>query len=347
MCLRDKPTSLGPDCVGQNTLVKISRPSRRSPFSARPSTDSAFVRAYTSAVSNVVMPLSRAVRTHASACSSSTWLPWVSQLPYEISVTSRPLRPRCRYSMSATLCPVPVPSTTWVRDAHGDAWQTLSTSTQELPGVRLSATGLPHPQWNNGDVDDPTRVDVDAVRSWYAALGVPWGMRVPVGAPWRHGRHLFTKRLMGVTPETFVEAREVPDVVVRRSAVTDLDDALVVDTAAFEESAEVQRPWLQLLMAHPSVITAVAEWDGGIVATGSVTLSDGRAGPAGYVAGIAVLPQVRRRGIGAGLTSWLTRSAFEAGAGLCHLHPDTDEAVAIYRRLGYVEVGGLDIYIAL
>ena len=201
-----------------------------------------------------------------------------------------------------------------------------------FPGVRLSATGLPHPQWNNGDVDDPTLVDIDAVRSWYAALGVPWGMRVPQGAPWRHGQHLFTKRLMGVTPDTFVAACDVPDVVVRRSVAADLDAALVVDTVAFEESADVERPWLQLLMAHPAVITAVGESDvesgGEVVATGSVTVSDGRAGPAGYVAGIGVLPHVRRRGIGAALTSWLTRSAFEAGAVLCHLHPDTEEAAA-------------------
>src|SRR3954447_2645952 len=297
------------------------------------------------------MPLSRAARTHASACSSSTWLPCVSQLPYEISVTRRPLRPRCRYSMSATLCLVPEPSTTWVRDAHGDAWQTLATATQELPGVRLSATGLPHAQWNNGDVDDPALVDIAEVRSWYAALGVPWGMRVPQGAQWPHGRHLFTKRLMGVTPDTFVAAGEVANVVVRRSATADLDDALVVDTVAFEESAEVERPWLQLLMAHPAVITAVAQSDdqscGEILATGSVTVSDSRAGRAGYVAGIGVLPQARRRGIGAALTSWLTRRAFETGAALCHLHPDTEEAAAIYRRLGYVEVGGLDIYIGL
>src|SRR3954451_3305466 len=52
------------------------------------------------------MPLSSAARTHASACSSSTWLPCVIQLPYEISLTSRPLRPRCRCFMRSTLCPV-------------------------------------------------------------------------------------------------------------------------------------------------------------------------------------------------------------------------------------------------
>jgi hypothetical protein len=75
MCLRDRLRSFGPGPVGQKTFVKISRPSRRSPFKARPSTSSARVPAYTSAVSKVVMPTSRAARTHASAASSSTWDP--------------------------------------------------------------------------------------------------------------------------------------------------------------------------------------------------------------------------------------------------------------------------------
>src|SRR3954463_6128589 len=94
MCLRDRERSLGPGPVGQKTFVKISRPSRRSPLSARPRTSSARVPAYTSAVSNVVMPTSRAARTHANAASSSTWPPWVSQLPYAISEMVRPERPR-------------------------------------------------------------------------------------------------------------------------------------------------------------------------------------------------------------------------------------------------------------
>ncbi|HMC72047.1 MAG TPA: GNAT family N-acetyltransferase [Mycobacteriales bacterium] len=236
-------------------------------------------------------------------------------------------------------------STTWVREAHGDAWQTLAVTTEELPGVRLSATGLPHPQWNNGDVDDPAAVDIETVKHWYDALDVPWGMRVPEGAQWRHGRHLFTKRLMGVTPDGFAAVGDLPGVVVRPATADDLEAALVVDTVAFDESAEVERPWLQLLMAHPAVTVAVAELGGEIVGTGSVTMCDGRAGRSGYVAGIGVLPQVRRRGIGASLSSWLTRAAINGGATLCHLHPDTDAAAAIYGRLGYVEVGGLDIYV--
>ena len=81
MCLRDRPRSLGPVPVGQNTLVQISTDSRRTPCSARPMTDSARVPAYTSAVSKVVMPSSSAAATHAVAASSSTCDPWVIQLP--------------------------------------------------------------------------------------------------------------------------------------------------------------------------------------------------------------------------------------------------------------------------
>ena len=168
---------------------------------------------------------------------------------------------------------------------------------------------------------------------------------MPEGAEWPHGRKLFTKRLMGVTPNAFAPADDVTDVVVRAATSGDLDDALAVDTVAFEESAEVERPWLQLLLAHPAVTVAVAVLEGAVVATGSVTLADGRAGRAGYVAGIAVLPHARRRGIGAALSSWLSQQAWQSGAALCHLHPDTDAAAAIYDRLGYVEVGGLDIYV--
>ena len=82
MCLRDSPTSLCPfGPVGPNTFVKISIDWRRVPFSASPSTVSAPVFAYTSAVSNVEMPASSAACTLAIARSFSTWLAAVTQLP--------------------------------------------------------------------------------------------------------------------------------------------------------------------------------------------------------------------------------------------------------------------------
>src|SRR6266851_2272090 len=45
------------------------------------------------------MPSSNAARTHSTASCSSTWSPWVIQFPYAISLITRPLWPRCRYSI--------------------------------------------------------------------------------------------------------------------------------------------------------------------------------------------------------------------------------------------------------
>ncbi len=212
-----------------------------------------------------------------------------------------------------------------------------------MAGVRLMATGLSHPQWNNGDVHDPARVNLDEVREWYAGLEVPWGLRVPAGAEWRHGRHLFRKRLMGAVPPSFRPAPPVPGLELRPAGPDDLESVLAVDVVAFGEPPEVERPWLRLLLDHPGTTVAVATLAGAVVGTDSVLRSDGWAGPAGYVASIAVEPAVRRRGIGAAVTSWLMQQAGDVA--LWHLHPDTDSAARIYERLGFVEVDGLDIYV--
>ena len=239
-----------------------------------------------------------------------------------------------------------------VRRAHGDAWYAIGTAREqngggasELPGVRVTATGLPHPQWNNGDVHDPSAVDLDEVREWYSRREVPWGLRLPAGAQWHHGRHLFGKRLMGATPVTFNAAPAVPGLQLRAARERDLDSVLAVDVVAFEQPPEVERPWLQLVFDHPDTVLAVGTLAGAVVATGWVLRSNGWAGPAGYVAGIAVEPAVRKRGIGAAVTSWLMSEAGDVE--LWHLHPDTDEAARVYRRLGFVEVDGLDIYVDL
>src|SRR5436190_1337582 len=79
------------------------------------------------------------------------------------------------------------------------------------------------------DADDPAAADVDAMREWYAGIGVPWGVRVPAGAAWRHGRFLFRNRLMGLALGGGVAASPVPGVVVRRARAEDLDGVLHVD----------------------------------------------------------------------------------------------------------------------
>src|SRR5207248_2417277 len=96
-------------------------------------------------------------------------------------------------------------------------------ATAELPGVRLSSSGLPHPQWNNGDVHEPSAVDLPAVRAWFTRRGVPWGLRLPAGADWSVGRRLFAKRLMALAPERFAPAAAVDGLVVRRAGPADLE----------------------------------------------------------------------------------------------------------------------------
>jgi GNAT superfamily N-acetyltransferase len=224
-----------------------------------------------------------------------------------------------------------------VRAAEGDAWQVhgaLRAGVRSLRGIRLMASGLEHPQYNNGDVT-AADADVDGARAWYAALGVPWGMRVPVELPWTDGRFLFTKRLMGLE-----RLRPAPPADVR--VADDLETVVAIDAAAFAVSA---REWLAPQFGAPGYETALAHLDGRPVATGYSILSDSRAGPALYVAGVAVLPEARGRGIGAALTSWLVARGFERGATLAHLHPDDDAAVRLYSRLGFVEVPGFNVFV--
>ena len=64
-------------------------------------------------------------------------------------------------------------------------------------------------------------------------------------------------------------------------------------------------------------------------------------GPAVGLYGVGVVPEARRRGIGAALSAW---QAFADGAAFAHLNADTEDAARVYRRLGFVETPGFDIY---
>lgn len=242
------------------------------------------------------------------------------------------------------------------RVAHADAWEAHGRfradsggagGAARLPGIRVMASGLPHPQWNNGDVTDARAVDIDEVRRWFAARAVPWGVRVPLGAAWPHGRHLFSQRLMAMPAEAFRPAVTTAGVSLRQASAADVDAVLAVDTVAFGQTDDVERPWVAPLLSQPGVTVCVAEAGGRVVGVGHVLVTDADAGPAAYVAGIGVLPEARRRGVGTAISSWLVERGLAAGARLAHLHPDTDEAASIYARLGFVEVPGFDIYVDL
>ena len=108
------------------------------------------------------MPSSRAWRTHARAASSSTCEPWVSQLPYEMALIFRPLAPRLRISMPATLAP---------GADRPDGWQdeAVSSPTADV-SVRVA--------W----ADDAAAIAALQLRSWPEQYG---GLVPPESFPTR------------------------------------------------------------------------------------------------------------------------------------------------------------------
>ncbi len=199
---------------------------------------------------------------------------------------------------------------------------------------------------NSGDVIGPDP-DVEAARAFFAEHGVRWGLRVPEEMTWEQGTLLFRRRLMAMDRSAFRPASVVRGLDVRLAGPDDLSAALHIDSTAFGLDRDENRRWLEPLLSAERVEFALSELDGHPAGTAYVLRSDGAAGPSAYVAGVAVLPEARRRGVGAGVSSWLLERAFERGAELAHLNPDTDAAARIYGRLGFTEMSGHDIYIDL
>src|ERR1700742_2572114 len=147
-----------------------------------------------------------------------------------------------------------------MQTAHADAWEAQGRLRERFGGgvgrargIRLMASGLPEPQWNNGDVFAPD-ADVGAAREFYAGFGVPWGVRVPAGMPWSHGRHLFSKRLMGLPPAAFAPAAPVPGLALRAAAPADLDTVAAIDAEAFE--SDPTPAWIDPLLRSERAVVA-------------------------------------------------------------------------------------------
>jgi ribosomal protein S18 acetylase RimI-like enzyme len=239
-----------------------------------------------------------------------------------------------------------------VRTAYADGWQaeghlrqSAGGTTTEVAGARLMSSGLHHPQWNSGDVHDPDAVDIEAVRTWYAGLGVPWGLRLPAGAIWPHGHRILSRGLMGLTPSEHRAASPVPGLELRPATATDVDVVLAVDSAAFGSDPDAELPWTLPHLQSSDVDTVLGLLDGVPVATGYAVRSRGLAGPAALLGGICVLPPAEGRGVGSALTSWLLERTFGQGTLVATLQPETERASAVYHRLGFGAVDGVDIYL--
>jgi GNAT superfamily N-acetyltransferase len=245
-----------------------------------------------------------------------------------------------------------------VWSAHGDAWQAEGRlralsggGAVELPGARLMASGLPHPQWNNGDITDIARISVEQMRTWYAARangrGVPWGVRVPAGWPFPYGRHKFRKRCMALVPDRLRGSSSDSGLTLRVASTADADAVARIDAAAFGDPIEQIRPWIEPHLGAPGFVVALAELEGQPVGAATSIVSDGMAGCCVGIFGVGVLPHARRCGIARAMTHWLLQCAFSEGATFAHLNPDSDAAAGLYARLGFKETAGLDVYVDL
>jgi GNAT superfamily N-acetyltransferase len=243
-----------------------------------------------------------------------------------------------------------------VRTAQADAWQAegrlradVGGGAAELPGVRLMASGLPHRQWNNGDITDCDLLDVSAVRAWFAerafGAGVPWGVRAPEGAAFPHGHRLFRKRCMALQATAFRPFAAPSGVEIRGAVRQDIDAIASVDAHAFAGTVEQNMPWVAPHVGAPGFSVALALQAGRAVGIATGIRTDDRAGPCVGIFGVGVLAHARRRGVASALTSWLLGHAFAGGAELAHLNPDSDTAADLYARLGFVETAGFDIYV--
>lgn len=240
--------------------------------------------------------------------------------------------------------------------AQSDVWQAegrlrarLGGGAAELPGVRLMASGLPHAQWNNGDVTDPTLVSVADVRDWFAGrangAGVPWGLRVPADVPFPHGRRLFRQPCMALRPADHRLSAPSPAAQIETASQADLDDITRIDAAAYGGTADGIRPWIEPQLDAAGFSIALARLGGEAVGIATAKFTDDRAGPCVGIYGVAVAERARRRGIAAALTAWLLERAWADGATLAHLNPVSEAVARLYARMGFVETAGLDIYV--
>lgn len=240
----------------------------------------------------------------------------------------------------------------WVRTAHADAWQAIGEqfarhrgARLSSPGLRLMASGLPNPQWNAGDVTSQD-ADVTVAERFYSSVGVPWALRVPDEMLWPHGRRVVHLRLMGLRATEFIAASPSADASIRVAGAQDRSVVTEIDAAAFGGDPGATSRWFGGLLEAPDeqVCVCLATVQGRAVGTGYCVHTNDVAGPSVYLAGVAVRPEARRRGVGLAISSWLVSRGLAAGAEFAHLQPDDDRAARLYERLGFVETAGLDVY---
>lgn len=240
-----------------------------------------------------------------------------------------------------------------VHVATADAWEHMGRLHEsggggagEVRDLRLMASGLPLPSWNNADLIGPAP-DLDGAGAFYAGRAVPWGVRVPAGAPLSRGRWTLALRMMGLEGEYLQPAPRVDGLELRSAQRADAGLVVALDATGFGEDRRVTRPWTEPHVAAAGFDFGLAALGGETIGTAFTLRSDGRAGPALLLGGVTVMAAARGRGVAGAMSSWLLERGLARGGEFVHLQCDTVTAGRVYGRLGFADAGELDVYTEL
>jgi [ribosomal protein S18]-alanine N-acetyltransferase len=129
---------------------------------------------------------------------------------------------------------------------------------------------------------------------------------------------------------------------------SDFDDLYAIEEVCFQPPHRFTRRYLRDLIASPESATWIAEEKGRIIGFAILEWIQQAKGVNAYVATIEVLPEWRRRGIGAELLRRLEGSANAERAVAIWLHVDAEntDAIHLYEHCGYRNTGRADHYYA-
>ncbi len=237
-------------------------------------------------------------------------------------------------------------------DVTSRRYRAMGGEALDVDGLVLLFHDLPAEEINHAVVRSAPRDAVAALEEAEAVF-VAWGRRF--GLDLQAGRHpgmddavrsrglelLFARSLM-TAPLDVVPRLPAPEgcELAMVAAVDDLEALASVDAVAFETSSALSRTlYADGMLDLPGAAMVLARLDGHPVGGAIAVATEGSVG----IFGVAVLPDARRRGIGAALTS---RAAFAVA---CEgdevwLQP-SDMARSIYEGLGFRDRAVYEVWV--
>src|SRR5438552_10669804 len=118
-----------------------------------------------------------------------------------------------------------------------------------------------------------------------------------------------------------------------------------LESAAFAYGPAAARAWVRPQFGHPAFRHWVATVDGVPAAIGTTIRTNGDAGPASYLTGLASLVEAAREALRA-LVDVASADAYSGGAAFVHTNPDSDRDDDILASHDPLEVPGFLIRVA-